>query len=196
MPKLVVRLAVLVLFFIPLHGIQAEVRVTYVSEHRPIFSVAFPDGWLVKTGQEVDPAIMPDGMRPMPRVVSAMPEDAQILWFAFWVPPEIHTLKEAEDHLASLKGVLLDAPRVTQTRNQILNGMPSRTLRGQGTKEDEMMDFFVLMFQPHPDTVGIALYIGRPEARQTHRGELEGLIASIIPAPPANPASDVSSAQN
>lgn len=163
---------------------SSQVLVTYVSKGRAHFTIAVPDDWRMRTGFEVDPAEMPDGIEPMPRVVSAMPEDEDHLWLGFWVPDGVSDLDQARAYLTSLEGILLDEPQVESTSEDQINGVPTRFVHGSGKSDDEPVEFTVGLFQVAEEEVALAIYIGRPEAREAHRQELQAIVNSFRPAGP------------
>lgn len=163
---------------------SSHVLVTYVSKGRAHFTIAVPDDWRMRTGFEVDPAKMPDGIEPMPRVVSAMPENEDHLWLGFWVPDGVSDLDQARAYLTSLEGVLLDEPQVERTSDDQINGVPVRFIHGNGKSDDEAVEFTVGLFKVAEDVVAFAIYIGRPEAREAHQEALQMIVNSFRPAGP------------
>jgi hypothetical protein len=163
---------------------SAEVLVTYVARGTAHFTIAVPDDWSIRTGFEADPAEMPEGVEPMPRIVSAMPEDEEILWLGFWVPDGVSDLDQAQAYLTSLEGFLLDEPKAERTSEAEINGVPMRFVHGSGKADDELMEFTVGLFQMTEDAVAIAIYIGRPQAREAHHEELQIILNSFTPVGP------------
>lgn len=163
---------------------SAEILVTYVSEGRAYFTIAVPDDWSIRTGFEADPTAMPDGVNPVARVVSAMPEDEEVLWLGFWVPGGVSDLDQARAYLTSLNGFLLDEPQVERTSEDEINGVQMRFLHGNGQNDGERMEFTVGLFQVAEDAVAVAILIGRPAAREAHREELQMILNSFTPARP------------
>ncbi len=160
---------------------QAGYVVTYSSQGKSYFSVQSPDSWQVNMGSDTDPAQMPEGEIPPPRVMTLVPDDDSTLWFGVWVPVYLHSLDEAQDYLSSLDDFLVDSPVLKKSDEVNLNTMKARYFAGEGTKQGNPADFFVMLFELSKQSVGIAIYIGAPETTERHREILRGIMKSITP---------------
>ena len=160
---------------------RADVGLVYNSGGVDHFRIQIPDGWKVNVGIEPDPGARTEQGWILPRLVTAMPDDAMPLWFAFWVPPDVATIGRAKPYMDSLAPVLLDNVEVAQRTTGRLNGMPSLHVRGTGYKEDELMDFDALFVQLTDHTLAIAIYIGPHEATIRYGEDLQKLIGSLQP---------------
>ena len=158
----------------------AEVTVTYASKGKPQFSFLVPDGWMVKTGSGIGKSKITKDEVPMPRVVSAIPEGKDILWFGFWTPDKVKTIQEADDYMKSLRPFLLANPKRESVQDGNIKGMPARFIMGTGFKDEQSMEFRVVLFQLTGDTVGMAIYIGSPEAGESHQAEIKLITDSLL----------------
>ena len=161
---------------------QAGIAVTYSTHDEPHFAIEVPDSWQVNVGSDTDASQLPEGELPPPRVITLMPDDDSTLWFGVWVPVYLHSLDAAQEYLSSLDEFLVDNPVLKKSDNVNLNSMPARYFTGDGTKEGNPMNFFVMLFEISDESVGIAIYIGTPETTQKHLDTLRGMMKSISPA--------------
>ncbi len=162
-------------------GLHANVAVTYSVQNRAYFTLEIADSWRVNVGSEIDAAKLPEGELAPPRVITLMPDDGGILWFAAWVPVYLHTLDAAQEYLSSLDVFLVDKPVLVKTDEVDLHTMPSRYFRGKGETEGKPVDFFVMLFELSKENIGIAIYIGSPDTTKTHLQELRSMMQSITP---------------
>lgn len=183
-PRLILARAILLFVSLLLFnaGSRAGVVVTYSDRNQAYFSITIPDSWRVNVGSDTDPAQIPEGEIPPPRVITVMPEDNSILWFGAWVPTYLHDLDAAQEYLSSLDDFLVEKPQLRKSDEVNLNDMPARYFTGQGEKEGVAVDFFVMLFQIAEETIGIAIYIGPPDSTAAHLGALRGMMKSIAPA--------------
>ena len=178
MSRFTVLVSAMLLFSI---STQAGTVVTYSSQGKSYFSVQAPDSWQVNVGSDTDPSQMPEGEIPPPRVMTLMPDDDSTLWFGVWVPVYLHSMDEAQDYLSSLDDFLVDNPVLKKSDEVSLNTMTARYFAGEGTKQGNPADFFVMLFELSGESVGIAIYIGAPETTKRHREILRGIMKSISP---------------
>ena len=157
----------------------AEVTVTYASKGKPQFSFLVPDGWMIKTGTGIGKSKATKDETPMPRVVSAIPEGKDVLWFGFWTPDKVKTMQEADDYMKSLRPFLLANPKRASVRDGNIKGMPARFIMGTGFKDDQSMEFRAALFQLTGETMGMAIYIGRPEAKELHQADIKLITDSL-----------------
>lgn len=169
-----------ILMSVAFTGLAAPaVTVTYWSKGVAYFSVAIPDDWLINTGFEVPQAEMPPNTTPAPRMVTAIPDTDLDLWIGIWVPERVSTIDEADTYMASLRPYLLEKPTRGEVVDRRINGMPVRVIHGTGLREGEPLDFSAVLFQVNDATIGMAVYIGRPDARTEYRDDLEMMIESL-----------------
>jgi hypothetical protein len=177
----VVRL-MLVLLFLPAL-VQAR-TVVYEQGKGPLFAVTFPQDWFVDTDflDEARAAGAADNAAPAIRIVEAMPIDGSKLWIGLWVIPRVSTLNEGIEYIASLDAELLTEIEATAPREQVLSGMPAKTFSGTALRHGEAVEFAVALFEPSPQVIAIALYVGRPKTWARHAGELNEIRDSLTPA--------------
>lgn len=163
---------------------QGEETVVYDHDGRPLFSVTFPDGWLVDTDfvDEARAAGAYDGGEPEIRIVEAMPGDGTKLWFGIWVVPRAATLEEGHAYVASLDGELFTDIVVSEPRETERGGMRARVISGTAKRDDEEVELAVVLFEPRPEVIAVALYVGRPDTWIKHSDELQRIIDSVEPS--------------
>ncbi|MEA2114370.1 MAG: hypothetical protein U9P36_03165 [Thermodesulfobacteriota bacterium] len=160
---------------------QAQVSINYSSQGVHHFSMTIADSWRVNVGSEEDASQLPEGEKPMARLITAMPDDGTPLWFGMWVPPNVQKIKEAKEYMDSL-GLELLADMVTTKRTfDTLNGMDVFHVSGTGEKEGEPMDFHAAFVQLSKEKVAIAIYIGPHETTISHGDELLQMVHSLQP---------------
>jgi hypothetical protein len=158
-------------------------------DEEPVFSITYPVGWTVFTERDTDLLERPPGVPPMPLLVSARPQTG-LLWFGTWVVRDVATFDEAEDYLTSLVGHLFDNEETTYVEEGTHYGMTFRYFQGTAIKittgpqikKDEKVDYFVAFFKPSEETMGIAIYVGLPNATEKYGEELQASLSSIRPA--------------
>ncbi len=160
---------------------QAQVSINYSSQGSHYFTMTVADSWRVNVGFEVDPALMPEGERPMARLISAMPGDGTPLWFGMWVPADVKNFKEAREYMDSLDIELLSDVVTKERKFDTLNGMEVYYASGTGKREGEAMDFHGAFVQLSKESVAIAIYIGPHETTITHGDELTRMFHSLQP---------------
>jgi len=161
--------------------VQAQVSVAYSSQGKQHFTMTIPDSWRVNVGFEVDPALMPEGERPMARLITAMPGDGTPLWFGMWVPADVKNFEEAREYMDSLDIELLSDVVTKERKFDTLNGMEVYYASGTGKREGEAMDFHGAFVQLSKESVAIAIYIGPHETTITHGDELTRMFHSLQP---------------
>ena len=161
---------------------QAQVSINYSSQGIHHFSMTIADSWRVNVGSEEDPSQLPEGEKPMARLITAMPGDGVPLWFGMWVPPNVQTIKEAKENMDSLGVDLLTEVAVKERKFDTLNNMEVYYVSGTGEKEGEPMDFYAAFMQLSEETVAIAIYIGPHETTISHGEELVQMVHSLQPA--------------
>ncbi len=180
MPKKTISLIICILF-IAVGVAHAQVSITYSSRGEQHFTMAIADDWRVNVGSEAALSQMSEDKIEQNRLISAMPNDGVPLWFGMWVPEELRKIKDAKEYMTSL-GLDLLADMVATKRNfDTLNSMEVFYISGTGNKEGEAMDFHAAFVQLTPESVAIAIYIGPPEATNSHGKELRGMIHSLQP---------------
>jgi len=159
-----------------------NVTVSYTTGNKSYFSFEVPDDWKINVGFEVDPAKIPKGEVPKPRMISAMPNDGTRLWFAMWVPKSVTNLKKAKEYLAQFRGFDVENSVEKKVKKSKVNGMDVTTFLGQGEREGKIVDIAVVVFQLTRKNMGIAIYIAPPEVTKIHSHELNTMVKSIRPA--------------
>jgi len=160
---------------------QARINVTYSSQGKQYFSIDIPDAWQLNVGFEVDPAQMPEGEKPMSRVVTAIPDDGTDMWFGMWVPSGVANFAQAHEYMKTLDTDLLTDVVPGKKRQDTLNGMQVYYLQGIGKKADEVMEYYGMYLQLAQDAVAIAIYIGNPETTALYDDELKEMINTLRP---------------
>ena len=151
---------------------SAEVRVTYETGGKTLFSIAVPDGWVVATGGS-------DGDRGPPRILGMNPEDDLSLWVGFLSPAEPKNLEEAEAYVKDMGGSLVSDSHVDRVRDDKLGALPARFYIGRGTRQGAPVDFGVAIAAlPGPRAV-IGVMVGEYDAREVYRDEIAAIIASL-----------------
>ena len=160
---------------------QAQVSINYSSQGGQHFTMTIADSWQVNVGSEVDSSQVPEGERPMPRLITAMPGDGTPLWFGMWVPADVKKVEEAKEYMDSLGLDLLAKVNTKERTFDTLNGMEVYYVSGTGKKEGEVMDFHAAFVQLSKENVAIAIYIGPHETTITHGDELVQMVHSLKP---------------
>ena len=158
---------------------QAQVSINYSSQGSHYFTMTVADSWRVNVGSEVDPSQVPEGERPMARLITAMPGDGTPLWFGMWVPEDVKKIQEAKEYMDSLGLELLTEVNTKERTFDTLNGMEVFYVSGTGEKEGEPMDFHAAFVQLTKENVAIAIYIGPHETTITHGDELVQMVHSL-----------------
>lgn len=170
-----------VMLFFAASVAQAQVNITYSSQGKQHFTVQIPDSWRVNVGFEVDPSLMPEGEKPMSRLITAMPNDGTDLWFGMWVPPDVANFEEAHEYMSSLDSNVLTDVVPGEHKSDMLNGMKVYYANGTGKRDDALMEYHGMFIQLSPETVAIAIYIGPPETTKSHGKDLLGMMHSLQP---------------
>lgn len=175
-------LAVLGLLLLP--GLCLAGTLTYSHDGKPLFSITFPDGWIVDTDfvEEAKAAGTYMGGEPDLRIIEAMPGDGSKLWFGAWVAPKATTLEEGLEYIASLDGELFTGVESSEPKGAALGDMAAKTFYGTARREGEEVEFAVALFEPRESVIAVALYVGRPQTWEKHHSELTALVDSIEPA--------------
>jgi len=160
---------------------QAQVSINYSSQGTHHFTMTIADGWQVNVGSEADPSQVPEGKRPMARLITAMPGDGTPLWFGMWVPADLKKHTEAEEYMDSLGLELLTEVKTKERKFDTLNGMEVYYVSGTGEKEGEPMDFRAAFVQLLEESVAIAIYIGPHETTISRGDELVQMVHSLQP---------------
>jgi len=170
-----------IFFFLFLAGgaAHAQVSIDYSSQGTHHFTMTIADSWRVNVGSEEDTSQLPEGERPMARLITAMPGDGAPLWFGMWVPPDLKKNTEAKEYMDSLGIELLTEMKVRDRSFDTLNGMDVYYVSGTGEKEGEPMDFRAAFVQLTKESVAIAIYIGPHETTISHGDELVQMVHSL-----------------
>ena len=144
---------------------RAENMVYYPAAEAPIFSIAFPDDWVVeqKNGQ-----------------VSANPPDESmllLLWTVAGAENQANALQMADELLAELfTDIEFDEPETTAT-----NGIEIFQLNGRGQEKDgTTVEIGMDIFSPDDgETFCVLQYYGTPEAWEAYEAEI-ALIAESL----------------
>lgn len=173
----------LIFFFLFLAGgvAQAQVSINYSSQGTHHFTMTIADSWRVNVGSEEDASQLPEGEKPMARLITAMPGDGTPLWFGMWVPPNVQKIKEAKEYMDSLGLDLLTEVKTAERKFDTLNDMEVFYVSGTGEKEGEPMDFHAAFVQLSKEKVVIAIYIGPHETTISHGSELVQMVHSLQP---------------
>jgi hypothetical protein len=173
----------LIFFILLLAGgvAEAQVSINYSSQGTHHFTMTIADSWRVNVGSEEDASQLPEGEKPMARLITAMPGDGTPLWFGMWVPPNVQKIKEAKEYMDSLGLDLLTEVNTKERTLETLNGIEIYHVSGTGEKEGEPMDFHAAFVQLSEETVAIAIYIGPHETTISHGDELVQMVHSLQP---------------
>lgn len=173
-----------VLCFLPIltwASAQAQVNITYSSQGKQYFSINIPDAWQLNVGFEVDPAQMPEGEKPMSRIVTAIPDDGTDMWFGMWVPSGVSNFAEAHEYIKTLDTSLLSDVVPGKRRQDTLNDMQVYYFQGTGKKDEKTMEYYGMYLQVAEDAVAIAVYIGAPDTTDLYGDELKAMMNSLHP---------------
>ena len=173
----------LIFFFLFMAGgaVHAQVSINYSSQGTHHFTMSIADSWRVNVGSEEDASQVPEGERPMARLITAMPDDGAPLWFGMWVPADLKKNTEAKEYMDSLGLDLLTEVKTAERKFDTLNGMEVFYVSGTGEKEGETMDFRAAFVQLTKESVVIAIYIGPHETTISHGNELVQMVHSLQP---------------
>ena len=173
--------SLLLLFCLPAL-VQAQSFV-YEREGLGLFVFDMPNDWFVDTDflDEARAAGTADSGPPKIQIVEAMPMDGSKLWIGFWVVPNVSTLAEGLEYTRSLDQTLLKEVVATTPEARRLGGMPAKTFSGTAVRDSESVEFAVALFEPKPELIAVALYIGRPQTWFRHAEQLEQIRDSLQP---------------
>lgn len=157
---------------------------TYSHGGEPLFSLVFPDSWIVDTDfvEEAEAAGNYKGGEPEIRLVEAMPGDGSKLWFGIWIAPRVSTLEEGLEYIASLDGELFTDVESSEPQKASLRDMAARTFYGTARREGEEVEYAVALFEPRESLIAVALYVGRPRTWKKHRAQLTAILDSLRPS--------------
>lgn len=180
MLKRAVSLVALILV-IAVADVQAQVSITYSSGGVHYFSMTIPDEWRVNVGSEPDLSQNSENRVEPARLISAMPNNGEPLWFGMWVPEDLEKIEAAQEYMTSLGIKLLADVVITEQKHDILNAMEVQYVSGTGRKNGKVMNFRAGFFQLSPEHVAIAIYIGPPKETISQVEDLEQMIKSLQP---------------
>ncbi len=178
MLKKTISLVVLLLFIV-VGGVKAQVSITYSSAGKQYFSMIIPDDWRVNVGFDEDLNRNPEDRVELARLISAMPNSGEPLWFGMWVPKDLDKIDGAKEYMTSLGLDLLAEVVVTERKHETLNSMEVNYVNGTGKKDGEVMDFRTGFFQLSPEHVAIAIYIGPHDTTIRHGEDLVQMVESL-----------------
>jgi len=159
---------------------QAGMPVVYQNAGTELFRVDVPDNWTLRVGEEVDKAAMPAGLDPAPRIVSMMPEGgAGRMWLGFWSPPGVSGLDGGIAYVKSLDARLLDAPKVTGSRDIGLPAGPARIVSGTAKRLGDPVVFDVAVIALPSGRVIVGAFIGEAAVRADLDKQLADTVNSI-----------------
>jgi len=155
--------------------------VEYARDGEVLFSIDYPDGWIIDTDFEAEAkeaGTYQDG-GPKIDIVEAMPADDTRAWIGVWIAPEVANLEEAVEYGRSLSEFLLADVEASDPETGTLNGMDKISIEGVARKDGNEVEFGLAFFQASEDAVGAVLYVGETGAWDEHEDELEAIAASI-----------------
>ena len=160
---------------------------TLIYEHQgsPLFSIEFPEGWLVDLDFEAEAreaGTYREGEELEIRILEANPGDGAHIWVGLWALPDARTLDEGVTYFTTLNRDLFTDLEVSEPEARELNGMAARILRGTAKRDGEAVELTMALFEARPGTIAAGLYVGAPDAWRTYREELESMLASLAPA--------------
>ncbi len=159
----------------------ASVEVRYETGGAQLFAFDAPDGWTVRTGVELAKGAA-EGERPMPRVISLLPDMARpVMWVGLWSPLDVLSVDEAVDYLDGLNLNLLENPRIVGVEDRRINGRAARIVRGEGARDGTPFTFVAVLVQMTPRRVAVAAFIGEPDAQTMHQAALARIVDSLRP---------------
>lgn len=165
-------------------GSRAQTLI-YEHEGRSLFSITFPEAWLVDLDFEDEAreaGTYQEGEELELRIVEARPSDGSRLWVGLWSVPDVATLDEGLAYFASLQQDLFTDLELGEPRVRELGGMPARVIQGTARREGDPVELIMALFEPRRGTIATALGVGEPEAWKIYRHDLEALVASLEPA--------------
>lgn len=138
--------------------------IIYEDGSGPVYEFTLPKGWNVRV----------DGAR-----VVAAPADVS-MWFGTWEltkhDEQAPALEDAEDYLEAYFADLKIQPGQATT----LNGMSARRLNGTGTYNGNPVRFSVLLFEPRPQAMCVAIGVWDDHEAAT-AGPVEATLGSLRP---------------
>jgi len=170
---------VVLILFIVVGGVKAQVSITYSSAGKQYFSMIIPDDWRVNVGSDEDLTRNPEDRIEPTRLVTAMPNSGVPLWFGMLVPEDLEKIEGAKEYMTSLGLDLLADVVITERKHETLNSMEVNYVSGTGKKDGEVMDFRAGFFQLSPEHVAIAIYIGPHDTTISHGEDLVQMIESL-----------------
>ena len=156
-----VLLAVMSLFLC-LSSVNAETFLYPADD--PIFSVSFPDEWIVETEEEL---------------LQAMPVD-ETIYIALWAMEDVDDIDLAMEALDEELGSIIENVEAKDPQEVMINEIPFIIIDGKATVEEEIpVEFSVVVFSTDGETFFVGLYFGSKEDVAKYRTELDEIIKSV-----------------
>lgn len=170
-----------------LAGAAAAEPLAYVERGRTLFIIDAPSGWTARPGFETDPAAMPEGAVPAPRLLTLMPDaPAGLMWAGFWAPPGLSDIDSpaAARFVRTLADDLLSEVTVARSRPERIGGRPARIYSGAGRSAGadgarRAVLFDLALIALPEGRVAAAALIAEPAARDAHGAALGAMLASL-----------------
>jgi hypothetical protein len=167
-------------------GAAAETPVTYVDDGRALFRFVAPDDWLLRTGFETDPAEMPEGETPAPRILTLEPRAPEgVMWVGLWSPPRLSDIEAPETarYVDGLGARFVAAARITGSRTES-SPVPMRVYSGEGVVRGPQgrrhaVRFDLALAQLSGGRVAVMAFIGEPAMRAAHGAALATVLNSV-----------------
>jgi hypothetical protein len=157
--------------------------VAYVAQGEALFGFDVPDGWIMRSGVDVESSAMPAGAVPAPRVISMMPGDGDgAMWAGLWSPPGVATLEDADAYVERLAPTMITAWSAFSEEDARVNGAAARIHRGEGTRGGRNVVGQFAAIALDGGRIAVAAFIGTPEARSANDAALTRTLNSIAAA--------------
>lgn len=140
--------------------------VTYEVATGPLFSFSIPAGWSFRVSGE--------------RLVAAPPDSK--MWFGAWELKREDIPEQAEDEVAAYLEAHLESVKVEPAVKRPVNGMNAQRINGTGIYEGNPVRFTVVVFEPKPKAVCVALGVWDDESA-AQVGPVQATLESLRPTP-------------
>ena len=136
----------------------------YPSAEEPVFSITFPDNWIVDA----------EG-----NLLHAGPPDRSI-YLGLWALEEAESIKAAVESLDEAITDLVTEVQWEDPEEMSINEIPFLTIAGVGQAEGEQeVTVEVAIFSPDGEQLFLLLYFGVPEAEEKYDADLMDIVQSI-----------------
>lgn len=140
--------------------------VTYETSSGPLFSFSMQEGWGFRINGD--------------RLVAA-PADGS-MWFGAWEMKREDVPDQALDEVEGYLDAYFQDVALKPAADTSINGMKARRIDGTGTYESNPIRFTVVLFEPRPKAVCVAVGVWDDEGKEK-AGPVQATLESLRPTP-------------